>query len=98
MRHPDKIRKAETISMHTVRKKLYAQAIKDLSWHRTLLIGLDPSRNKDYSLRQLHVLLQLHDTCASYLCLDGIVCRMADSEPCHSLPINWTDNFSFLAL
>ncbi len=37
-----------------------------LSWHRTLLIGLDPSRNKDYSLRSMHVLLQLRDACASY--------------------------------
>jgi len=39
------------------------QLVHWLKWHRTLLIGLDPSRNKDYSLRQLHVLLQLHDAC-----------------------------------
>ena len=34
-----------------------------LSWHGALLNGLDPSRNKDYSLRSMHVLLQLHDAC-----------------------------------
>ena len=34
--------------------------IHGLSWYRTQLIGLDPSRNKCYSLCQLHVLWQLH--------------------------------------